>query len=418
MDSTTIHLLSDYKDSTTDVHDVPLATSTSFTALLNMMGLLIGLGQLSTAYTLQTGGWASAFILCGLFMLGAYTSHLLGLCLATDVRLRSYADIGYHAFGRKGRCIALFFVNMESFMALISFTISMTDHLTRALDGYRSFHISLFNLSTAQSLTVIAILVSIPSVWLRNLNSISFISTFGILLSFLICGVLFCTCFFGGIKANKPIQVFRINNIFSVSGLYIFNIASHMAIPDVYRSMENPATFSTISYLSFGIVSTLYTVLAFLGAKMFGPEVSSQVTLSMPKNLVFTQIALWAAIITPMTKYCFFTVPMASEVERHLPAKMPLWKRTVIRGAAGSLFLLVILVLAITIPFFETVLGLTGSLVSIFVSVILPIAFYLRIFRKRISLASLVVHLTIIVICLVIGIIGTISNARSMINHY
>ncbi|KAI3834138.1 hypothetical protein MKW98_018188 [Papaver atlanticum] len=417
MDSTT-YLLSDYKDSTTSVDDVPVATSTSFTALLNMMGLLIGLGQLSTAYALQTGGWASAFILCGLFMLGAYTSHLLGLCLATDVRLKSYADIGHVAFGRKGRYISLFFVNMESFMALVSFTISMTDHLTRVLDGYRNFHISFFSLSTAQSLTVIAIIVSIPSVWLRNLNSISFISTLGILLSFLICGVLICTCFFGGIIANKPIQVFRINNIFSVSGLYIFNIASHMAIPDVYKSMVDPTAFSTISFLSFGVVSALYTVLAFLGAKMFGPGVSSQVTLSMPKHLIFTQIALWAAIITPMTKYVFFTVPMASEVEHHLPAKMLLWKKTVIRGAAGSIFLLVVLVIAITIPFFETVLGLTGSLVSIFVSVILPIAFYLRIFRKTITLASLVIHLIIIATCLVIGITGTISNVRSMINHY
>ncbi|KAI3938543.1 hypothetical protein MKX01_030836 [Papaver californicum] len=379
MDST-IYLLSDYKDSTTAVPDVPVATSTSLTTLLNMIGFLIGLGQFSTAYALQNGVWASAFLLCGLFLLGAYTSHLLGLCLATN-----------------------------SFMALFSFTISMTDHLTRVLDGYRHFHVLFFSLSTAQSLTVIAIIVSIPTVWLKNLNSISFISTFSILLSLSICIALICTCFFGGVKANKDIQVFRIKNIFSVSGLYIFNIASHMAIPDVYRSMGDPTTFSTvynyiwfligesyllhISFLSFGAVSALYTVLAFLKAKMFGPEVSSQVTLSMPKHLVCTQI-------TPMTKYVSFRVPMASEVERHLPAKMPSWKRTVIRGAAGSLFLLIFLVLAITIPMFKTVLGLTGSLVSIFVFVILPIAFYLRIFRKTIPLASLVIHLIIIVICL------------------
>ncbi|MCL7027904.1 hypothetical protein MKW94_021039 [Papaver nudicaule] len=417
MDSTTIYLLSDYKDSTTTIRDVPAATSTSFTTLLNMMGLLIGLGQLSTAYALQNGGWASAFLLFGLFILGAYTSHLLGLCLASDARLRSYSDIGFLAFGRTGRYVSLFFVNMECFMALVSFTISMTDHLSRVLDGY-TFHISFFGLSTAQSLTVIAIIVSIPTVWLRNLDSISFISTISILLSLSICVALFCTCFFGGVKADKAIHFFQIKNIFSVSGLYIFNIASHMAIPDVYKSMADPTTFSTISFLSFGAVATLYTFLAFLGAKMFGSGVSSQITLSMPKHLVFTKVALWAVVIIPMTKYVFFTVPMASEVERHLPAKMSLWKRTVIRGAAGSSFLMVVLVLAITIPFFETVLSLTGSLVSIFVSVILPIAFYLRIFRQTIPLASLVIHMIIIVICLVIGIIGTISNTMSMIKHY
>ncbi|MCL7031432.1 hypothetical protein MKW94_018172 [Papaver nudicaule] len=417
MDSTTIYLLSDSKDSNISKPDVLIATSTSLTTLLNMMGLLIGLGQLSTAYALQNGGWASAILLVGLFMLGAYTSHLLGLCLATDNRLRSYSDIGFLAFGKTGRYVSLFFANMECFMTLISFTISMTDHLSRVLEGYM-FHISFFNLSTAQSLTVIAIIVSIPTVWLRNLDSISFISTINILLSILICIVLACTCFFGGVKPNQAIDAFRIKNIFSVSGLYIFNIGSHMAIPDVYKSMIDPTTFSTISYLSFGAVATLYTFLAFLGAKMFGPEIRSQVTLSMPKHLVFTKMALWAAVIIPMTKYVFFTAPVASEVERHLPAKMPLWKRTIIRGAAGSLFLIVVLVLAITIPFFETILSLTGSFVSIFVSVIHPISFYLKIFRQTIPLASLVIHLIIILICLVLGIIGTISNTMSMIKHY
>ncbi|MCL7022490.1 hypothetical protein MKW94_018076 [Papaver nudicaule] len=403
---------------TTEAPDYePKATSTSFTTLLNLIGLLIGLGQLSTAYALQNGGWASVFILIGLFFLGAYTSHLLGLCLATDVRLKSYADIGFLAFGRTGRYVSLFFVNMESFMALVSFTISMTDNLNQVLDGYK-LHISLFNLTTAQSLTVIAIIVCIPSVWLKNLDSISFISTISIILSFLICIVLACTCFFGGVKANQHIDVFQVKNIFSVSGLYIFNIASHMAIPNVYRSMADPAAFPIISFVSFTVVSALYTFLAFLGAKMFGPGVSSQVTLSMPKHLVFTKIGLWAAVIVPMTKYVFFTVPMASEVERHLPAKMALWKRTVIRSAAGSLFLIIVLVLAITIPFFATVLGLTGSLVSIFISVILPIAFYLKIFRHRISLASLVIHLIIVAICLVIGIMGVISNTKSIIKQF
>ncbi|KAI3971081.1 hypothetical protein MKW92_028054 [Papaver armeniacum] len=393
-------------DITTEKPDAPVATPTStpFTTLLNMIGLLIGLGQLSTAYALQNGGWATAFLLFGLFMLGAYTSHLLGLCLATNVLPRNYSDIGFLAFGRTGRYVSLVFINLEILMALVSFTISMTDNLselrmdissTSPFSVYQHFE---FN-------KVIAIVVCIPTVWLRNLDSISFISTLSILLTFLICGVLICTCLFGGVKANKAIPVFRIKNIFSVSCLYIFNIASHIAIPQ-------------ISFLSFGTVATLYTFLAFLGAKMFGPGVASQFTLSMPKHLVFTQIALWAAVIVPMTKYVFLTVPMASEVERHLPAKMPLRRRTVIRGAAGSLLLIIVLVLAIAIPFFETVLSLTGSFVCIFVSAILPIAFYLKIFRKKIPLPSFVIHLIIIVICFVVGIMGTIYNIRSIANHY
>ncbi|KAI3966151.1 hypothetical protein MKW92_020846 [Papaver armeniacum] len=281
-------------------------------------------------------------------------------------------------------------------MALVSFTISMNDNLTRVLEGSK-LHISLLNFSTPHTLTVTAILISIPTVWLRNLDKISFISTLNILLSVSICITFLCTAIFGGIKAIKPIRVFRIENILSVSGLYIFNIASHMAIPEIYRSMP------------------LYATLAFLGAKMFGPEVSSQVTLSMPKHLIFTKIALWAATIIPMTKYVFFTVPMASEIERRLPSSMSYKRKVVVRCASGSLLLIIVLILALTVPYFDRVLGLTGSLVSIFVSVILPCAFYLKIFRRTISRPSLVFHLSIITVCFLLGIMGTISTARSLV---
>ncbi|KAI3925759.1 hypothetical protein MKX01_003318 [Papaver californicum] len=391
-----------------------VATSSFLVTTINMMGLLIGLGQLSTAYALQNGGWVSGFLLLGLGVLGGYTSHLLGLCLAARVELRNYSDIGYSAFGKTGRLISLIFVNLESFMALVSCTISMNDNLTRVLEGSK-LHISLLNFSTPHTLTVTAILISIPTVWLINLDKISFISTLNILLSVSICITFLCTAIFGGVKAIKPIHVFQIENILSVSGLYIFNIASHMAIPEIYRSMRDPSTFTVISFLSFGMVTALYATLAFLGAKMFGPEVSSQVTLSMPKHLIFTKIALWAATVIPMTKYVFFTVPMASEIERRLPSSMSFKRKVFIRCASGSLLLIIVLILSLTVPYFDCVLGLTGSLVSIFVSVILPCAFYLKIFRRTISRPSLVSHLSIITVSFLVGAMGTISTARSLV---
>lgn len=167
--------------------------------------------------------------------------------------------------------------------------------------------------------------------------------------------------------------------------------------------------------MSFGIVVVIYTSLAFMGAKMFGPEVSSQVTLSMPKNLIFTKIALWATALTPMTKYVFVIGPLASEVERKLPSSMSLKIRMFIRGIAGSLFLIFVLILALVVPYFERVLGLTGSLVSVAISFVLPLSFYIKIFWSQITKRSLVLHLIIITICSILGIFGTISTIKSLI---
>ncbi|KAG5588735.1 hypothetical protein H5410_049169 [Solanum commersonii] len=57
-------------------------SNTSFLhAVINMIGMVIGLGQLSTPYALENGGWLSSIILIGLGIICAYTSHLLGKCL-------------------------------------------------------------------------------------------------------------------------------------------------------------------------------------------------------------------------------------------------------------------------------------------------------------------------------------------------
>ncbi|KAI3966523.1 hypothetical protein MKW92_002624, partial [Papaver armeniacum] len=105
------------------------------------------LGQLSTAYALENGGWASCVLLVGFGFLGAYTSHLLGACLKKDDKSRNYTDIAYQAFGKNGEIVALGFIYLEIFMALVSFTISMNDNLNILVSGTH-LNLSWFSLSS------------------------------------------------------------------------------------------------------------------------------------------------------------------------------------------------------------------------------------------------------------------------------
>ncbi|KAK6781375.1 hypothetical protein RDI58_023559 [Solanum bulbocastanum] len=120
-----------------------------------------------------------------------------------------------------------------------------------------------------------------------------------------------------------------------------------------------------VSIVSFSLVTTLYISLGFMGAKLFGPQVSSQITLSMPHDQIITKIALWATILTPMTKYALEFAPFAIELEENLPSSMKSKVKMMIRGIVGSILLLVILILALCVPYFEHVLSLTGSLVGV-----------------------------------------------------
>lgn len=148
---------------------------------------------------------------------------------------------------------------------------------------------------------------------------------------------------------------------------------------------------------------------------MFGPQVSSQITLSMPHSLIATKIALWATVLTPMTKYALEFAPFAIELERSLPATIKSRTRMIIRGTVGSVLLLVILALALSVPYFEHVLSLTGSLVSVGICIVFPCAFYTKIFWRQISTPLLLLNVILITVGVILGGFGTFSSSRSLI---
>ncbi|KAI5565486.1 hypothetical protein POPTR_014G146700v4 [Populus trichocarpa] len=396
-------------------HHTDQANSSFAHSVINMIGMLIGLGQLSTPYALENGGWVSAFLLVGLGVICAYTSHLLGKCLAKSPKSRSYTDIGQHAFGSNGRVLAATFIYLEIFMALVSYTISLHDNLITVFAGTQLRLPIWAKLYKSQLLTLMGVLVALPSLWLRDLSSISFLSSGGILMSIVIFTSVACTAIFQVVKANHSIPALHLHKIPAISGLYIFSYAGHIVFPDLYKSMKDPSKFTMVSIVSFASVTALYASLAFMGARLFGPEVSSQITLSMPRHHIITKIALWATVLTPMTKYALEFAPFAIQLEHNLPNSISSRTKTVIRGAVGSFLLLVILALALSVPYFEHVLSLTGSLVSVSICIVFPCAFYIKLSWAQISKPVLILNVILLAFGLLLGVFGTISSSKLLI---
>ncbi|EXB97441.1 hypothetical protein L484_012009 [Morus notabilis] len=405
--------------SVTDVghnHDGDHQANSSFAhAVINMIGMLIGLGQLSTPYALENGGWSSVFLLIGLGLICTYSTLLLGKCLDKNANSKSYTDIGHQAFGNKGKIILATFIYLEIFMTLVSYTISLHDNIIVAFSGVK-LNLPWAKLSTSQLLTILAVLVAVPSLWLRNLSSISFLSFGGILMSAVIFSSVACTAIFGGVKADHKIPALQLHKIPAISGLYIFSYAGHIVFPNLYVTMKDPSKFKKGTIVSFTLVTTLYTILAFMGAKLFGPQVNPQITLSMPPHFIATKIALWATVLTPMTKYALEFSPLALQLEHnYFPSKISPKTKTILRGLVGSFLLLLILALALSVPYFEHVLGLTGSLLSAGVCIIFPCALYTKICWAEISRPVLAMNLVLIGFGALLGVLGTVSSSKMLI---
>ncbi|MCL7049101.1 hypothetical protein MKW94_026112 [Papaver nudicaule] len=379
--------------------------SNFFMSVINMSAILMGLGQLSTPYALEKGGWASSFLLVAFGVMCAYTSHLLG------------RYIGGSAFGPRGKIITTVFIYLEVFMALVSFTIAINDNIGTLLHGKHENISWKHHLSFSQILTILAVVISSTTLWIPDLSRFSPVSLVGIICSFVIFIGVVSAAIFGDIKADKPIPVLRLQNIPAISGLYIFSLSTHVVFPDIYRSMKDPSRFSKVSALSFTIVTAFYTAIAFLGARLYGSTLHSQITLNLPRHLITTPIALGATVLAPITKYGFALVPLASLYVHRLPSTASPRKRLIIRGSIGTVLLMLICVLALTVPYFEQVLGLTGSFVSMAVAIIFPCAFYTKLFWAQISRRQLILNAFIIVIAFVIGGFGTVSSSQSLVSQ-
>lgn len=195
-------------------------------------------------FAVENGGWISLLLLITLGVLTTYTSHILGNCLRRHPKSKSYSDIGYSAFGRNGRLIASLFIYLQIFMALVSYTISLHDNIAAAFPAtFTNHHNGYF---PASKLTAAAVAIALPSLWIRDLSSMSFLSSGGILMSAIIFGSVVYTAIFGVVIDNGRIPLLRLGNIPTVSGIYLFGFGGHTVFPNLYTSMKDPSKFTKV----------------------------------------------------------------------------------------------------------------------------------------------------------------------------
>ncbi|CAA7057554.1 unnamed protein product [Microthlaspi erraticum] len=242
----------------------------------------------------------------------------------------------------------------------------------------------------------------------------------------LIFGSVVYTAIFGGVSDNGRIPLLRLGNIPTVSGIYLFGFGGHIVFPNIYTSMKDPPNSQrlhvNIEYVGIdrelcygdGIVhGTSHHRSDDVRTKRKSPnypQSSKTFTRKQDRSLGHT-------VLTPMTKYALEFAPLAIQLERSLPLNMTDRTKLVARGLVGSAILLVILALALTVPFFGYVLSLTGSLVSVTIAVILLSAFYLKICWDGMSKLKRVANLGFIVFSCVLGVLGSFDSSKSLVKE-
>ncbi|KAJ0546042.1 putative amino acid transporter, transmembrane domain-containing protein [Helianthus annuus] len=315
-------------------------------------------------------GWA---VYPGFFcVVSFYTGILLRCCLDSKPGLQSYPDIGQAAFGIIGRLVVSIALYVELYASCVEFIILESDNLS-SLFPYAHLNLGGYQLSSHYLFAIIITLIVLPSVWLRDMSVLSYLSACGVFVTILLVICLFWVGLVDSVGfQTESTTILNISTLPVSIGLYGYCYAGHAVLPNIYMSMEKKSQYPLVLLACFTICTLLYVGVAVLGYMMFGESTESQFTLNLPKNLFASKIAVWATVFSPLTKYALTISPVALSLEELIPLKhqQTRFYSILIRTTLVISTLLV----GLSIPFFGLVLSLIGSLLTMLVSLIFPCA--------------------------------------------
>lgn len=145
--------------------------------------------------------------------------------------------------------------------------------------------------------------------------------------------------------------------------------------------------------------------MAIMGYAMFGSDIQSQITLNLPKGKLSSLVAIYTTLINPICKYALMTVPIVNAIKNRFPLNYNTKAFTIL---ISTTLLVSNVIVALTIPFFGSLMSLVGAFLSMTASIILPCVCYLKISgnHRRFGFETVIIT-SIIVIGVLVAILGT-----------
>ena len=392
---------------------------TTFTAALFIVGELAGAGIVALPKAVADTGWTGVVLIIVIGILSCTCGVVLSkswLILRRDfpeyrehVRY-PYAAMGFRAFGKTGKYVVQFCVNISLVGYCAVFILLASENLNSLID------LNLTSMSAKSEYRVwlvICTLVLLPLTWLGTpkhfwpIALCAIISTAVALLLIMIkTGVDF-----DGVAKTSPATT---TSFFSAIGVITYSLGGASAFPTFQCDMKQPSHFNSSIVLAYITVLLMYLPISILGFLAFGDDVKANVLMNLSSTSGITKCA--SAMVTAHMLLCFVILlnPVSQQLEEWL--NVPKDRVTLKSCVVRSLFVLFILGLTQAIPNFGLFLNLLGSSLTTLLSIIFPCLFYLKL-EPNASLHMKVFLYEIIVVGIFVAAISTYFNVKAIIEN-
>lgn len=204
-------------------------------------------------YAVSQGGWLGLTFLLIFSVMCCYTAILLRRCLDSNPHIGSYPDVGEAAFGKWGRWTVSILLYSELYFVAVEFLILEGDNLAQLFPNF-SLPLGLTSLTVHQCFVVLSALCMLPTVWLRDLSLLSYVSAGGVFASLFIVLAVGWVGLLDGVGFHSQGRTFiHLSGLPVAVGLYAFCYCGHAVFPSIYGSMKDRTQFSHVS--SFSIMA-------------------------------------------------------------------------------------------------------------------------------------------------------------------
>ncbi|GFR41259.1 hypothetical protein Agub_g1934 [Astrephomene gubernaculifera] len=353
-------------DGATSVPAEATGNSTFVQAVFNVVNVMMGVGLLSLPFALKSSGWVGLIVLWVMGIATNYTAKVLCEC-AEVVRKRGvapggavgYEEIAEASFGKIGRLLISAIIYVELFGTCALLFILEGDNM------FKLFGASPLASSPAMYMLVAAALM-IPTVWLPDLRTLSFLGAAGVTATCTVSAAVAYTFLSGSFAPGAPTALANWATLPLVLGICTFCYSGHGVFPAIQKSMKDPKQFPQVLNVAYLVVALMCTLMGAAGYYMYGTGALDLVTF----NLSGVLAALCASVIlvNPIAKFALTMEPVSAAVQSVVPGGRQGFMRLVARTALA----IAILMAARSLPFLAHLMALVGSFMTISVSVTFP----------------------------------------------